>query len=126
MAREWVHVMHRWGKFQVPHYDTTFVITNPDIPGVGGLDIAWFKLFFSFKHHDKIYPLVLVHWFSKIDEEPDVNTGMWWVEPDFDAEGEALFAVIHLEAHLTGKPNAPLSASITYISAPDMFLIYFM
>ena len=69
--------------------------------------------FFLFRHHDKIYPCVLVHRFLKIDEELDVNTGMWWVEPDFDAEGEALYTVIHLDtmvcaAHLIGKPDRPL------------------
>ena len=52
-----------------------------------------------FSHTDtatRTYPCALIHWFSKIGEEPDVNTGMWQVKPDFDAEGEALYAVIHI------------------------------
>ena len=131
MAREWVHVTPRWGKFWVPHYNTTFVVTNPDIPGMGGLDIARVKLFFSFEHCNRTYPCALVHWFPKISEEPDVNTGMWQVEPNFDAEGEALYTVIHLDtmvcaAHLIGEPDIPLSASITYISALDMFDIFYV
>ena len=96
MARERIHATPRWGKFQVPCYDTAFVVTNPDIPSMGGLDIARVKLFFPFKHHDITYPCTLVHWFLKIGEEPDVNTGMWQVEPDFNAKGprEALYTVI--------------------------------
>ena len=126
MTREHIHVTLRWGKSQVPHYDTTFAVTNPDIPGMGGLDIARVKLLFSFKHCGETYPCVLIHWFSKIGEEPDINTGMWRVGPDFDADGDPLYAVIHLDtmiraAHLIGEPDRPLSAAITYISALDMF-----
>ena len=61
-----------------------------------------------------------------ISEEPNENTGMWWVEPNFDTKGEALYVVIHIDpiihtAHMIGKPNRPLSTLITYISALDMF-----
>ena len=31
MTREHIHATPRWGKSQVPHYDTTFAVTNPDI-----------------------------------------------------------------------------------------------
>ena len=47
MSRECIHVTPRWGKFQVPHYDTAFTVTNPNIPSMGGLGIARVKLFFS-------------------------------------------------------------------------------
>ena len=42
---------------------------------------------FLIKHYNRTYTCALVHWFSKIGEEPYVNTGMWWVKHDFDAEG---------------------------------------
>ena len=131
MARECIHATSRWGKFHVPHYNTAFTITDPDIMGMGGLDITRVKLIFSFKHNGQTYPCVLVHWFSKINEEPDFNTGMWQVEPDFDFEGEALYAVIHLDmmvhaAHLIGEPNGPISADITYITALDKFDSYYV
>ena len=59
-----------------------------------------------------LYPCILIHWFSKINEELDIDTGMWWVEPDFNLEGEPLYTVIHLDtmicaAHLIGEPNRP-------------------
>ena len=115
-----------WGKFWVPHYDTTFTVTDPNVPSMGGCDIARVKLIFSFRYHAKTYPCALVHWFLKIDVEPDVNTRMWRVEPDFNGEGDPLYAVIHLDtmihaAHLIGKPDGPLPAAITYISALYMF-----
>ena len=131
MAREHIHATPRWGKFWVPCYDTAFVVTNPDILGMGGLDITRVKLIFSFKHHNKTYLCALVHWFLKIDEESDINTGMWQVEPNFNTEQDPLYAVVHLEtiihtAHLIGEPDGPLSATITYISALDMFNSFYI
>ena len=61
-----------------------------------GLDITRVKLIFSFKHNGQTYPCVPVHWFSKINEEMDFNTGMWQVEPDFHFKGEALYVVMCL------------------------------
>ena len=58
---------------------------------MGGLDISRVKLIFLFKCSDRTYPCALVHQFSKIDE-PDVNTSMWQVELDFDAERHPLYS----------------------------------
>ena len=107
------------------------MVTNPDIPGMGGLDVTRVKLFFPFEHCDRTYPCALIHWFSKIGEELDVNTGMWQVGPDFDAEGELLHVVIHINsmihaACLLGEPDGPLSASVTYVSALDLFVPFYM
>ena len=131
MARECIHATLWWGKFHVPHYDTAFAVTDPDIPGMEGLNITRVKCIFSFKHNGQMYLCALVHWFSKINEEPDFNTGMWWVEPDFNIEGESLYAVIHLDtmvcaAHLIGKPNGPVSSDITHISALEKFDSYYV
>lgn len=122
MAREQVHATPRWEKFQVPHYDTTFVVTNLDIPSMSRLDIARVKLFFSFKHRDRTYPCALIHWFSKIGEEPDVNTGMWWVEPNFDAKGKPLHAVILWFTQLTYL----VSLMDHYLRFCSRFICYFL
>ena len=55
-----------------------------------------------------------------------LTTGMWKVEPEFDLEGEPLYAIIHLDtmiraAHLIGEPNGPIPANITHITALDTF-----
>ena len=128
MAKEHIHATPKWGKFKVPCYDTAFAVTDPNIPGMGGLDISRVQLIFSFKHGGRTYPCALVHWFSKIDDEPDVNTGMWQVQPDFDADGDPLYAVIHLDttictAHLIGQTDGPLPAAITHVTILDMFLL---
>ena len=96
-----------------------------------GLTLQESSYFFSFKHCDRTYPCALIHWFLKIGEEPDVNTGMWQVEPDFDAKGEPLHAVIHIDtmictAHLLGEPDGPLPASVTYVSTLDSFATFYI
>lgn len=39
-----------------------------------------------------------VAWFSQIGNAPCPDSGMWPVEPDFDANGEHSMSVIHLDA----------------------------
>ena len=34
------------------------------------------KLIILFRHDGKTYPCILIHRFSKTDEETDINTGM--------------------------------------------------
>ena len=82
MAKECIHTTSQWGKFHIPHYDPTFVVTNPNVLGMGRLDIARVKLIFAFTYDGKTYPCALVHWFSKIGEEPDFNTGMHQENPN--------------------------------------------
>ncbi|KZP16263.1 hypothetical protein FIBSPDRAFT_749065 [Athelia psychrophila] len=65
-------------------YDCVFVETDPDAPGMLGLDVAQVKSFLSFSHHGKQYQCALISWFSRIGEKPDDTTHMWMLEPDFD------------------------------------------
>lgn len=42
-------------------------------------DVARVRLFFSFRFCGKFYPCALVHWYSRIGDSPDEDTGMWRV-----------------------------------------------
>lgn len=57
MVKEHIHAMLKWGKYKVPHYDTAFAITDPDIAGMGGLDMSRVQLF---KHCDRKYLCTLL------------------------------------------------------------------
>lgn len=50
--------------------------STADISGMRGLDIVGVRLILSYKHGGKTYPCVLIHWFFKINKDPDINTGM--------------------------------------------------
>jgi hypothetical protein len=43
------------------------------------------------------YPCALVHWFSRISEEQNENSGMWMVSPNFDHNKNPNLAVIHID-----------------------------
>lgn len=96
MHRERVCAVNSWRKGP-GHCDTIFINTNPFAEGMRGLDIAHVRLFFSFSHDGVQYPCALVHWFSRMGDSPNDNTGMWVVEPDIsDDDGETLTSIVHL------------------------------
>ena len=76
--------------------DCIFVETDPDAPGMAGLDIACVILF-SCTFDGLKYPCALVQWFSHLGQPADPGTGMWVVEPDVTDEGVPIASVIHLD-----------------------------
>lgn len=88
-------------------YDCIFIETDPDAKGMLGLNIARVRLFFSFGFRGKFYPCALVHWFSRIGNGPDDDTGMWIVQRELGLDGLPSASIIHLDAvvraaHLIG------------------------
>lgn len=106
MHRERIRAVSSW-RGEGPRRDCVFINTDPTKEGMQGLDIARVHLFFSFKYRDIFYPCALIHWYSRNGDEPDEDTGMWVVEPDFDPNGSPTMAIVHLDtilraAHLIG------------------------
>lgn len=102
MRREHIRAVTSWRKGPPRHS------TNPDEEGMRGLDIARTQMFFSFRAGGRKYPCALVQWYSRVQEEPDEETGLWVVEGDVQADGSPVLAVIHLDtivraAHLIGN-----------------------
>lgn len=96
MRSERIRAVKSWRKGP-PRYDCIFVETDPDAPGMAGLDIARVHLFFLFKFNNVKYPCALVQWFSCIGQSADPGTGMWVVEPDVTDDGAPITSVIHLD-----------------------------
>jgi len=106
MRHEWIRATSSW-RGGPPRYDCVFACTDPSVEGMRGLDVARIHLFFSFNFENVSYPCALIHWFSRVGDNPDEDTGLWMVEPDFDASGLPMLAVIHVDtifraAHLIG------------------------
>lgn len=91
-----------------PRHDCIFVETDPDAPGMAGLDIACVHLFFSCKFNGIKYPCALVHWFSCVGQSADPGTGMWVVEPDFTDDGVPITSVIHLDTVIRAAHLLPV------------------
>ncbi|OJA13053.1 hypothetical protein AZE42_13586 [Rhizopogon vesiculosus] len=96
MRRERIRAISSW-RGGAGRYDCVFVETDPAAQGMLGLDVARVRLFFSFAFRGQFYPCALVHWFSRTDNRPDDDTGMWIVRPEFNTDGSHKAAVIHLD-----------------------------
>ena len=111
MRREYIRATPRW-RNQAARFDTVFVNRNDAAHGLLGVDVARVRLFFSFKYGGILHKCAAVHWYARIDDVPDDNTGMWVVEPAYHRVGRnrrkaPLCSVISLDtiiraAHLIG------------------------
>lgn len=82
-----------------------------------GLHVARVLLFLSLDHQGTRYPCALVHWFAKLGDEPDENTGMWVVSPRYydpepdEGEGrerQPKLQIIHIDAILRAAHLMPV------------------
>jgi len=97
MHREYIQATPAWRQ-DGPRYDCVFVITDPELEGMRGMDVAHVLCFFAFKTQGKWYPYAVVRWFDRIGDMPDETTGMWMVRPSFIWGQQPNFAVIHVDA----------------------------
>ena len=114
-----------------PQRDTVFVETDADLPGMQGMAIACILLFFSFSLDGAYYPCALVNWLVLRSDEPDPETGLWVVKPEFMGN-RCSAAVIHLDsivcrAHLLPVYGSdPLPEDFNYAFSLDAFLAFFV
>ncbi|KAG1856020.1 hypothetical protein DFJ58DRAFT_716121 [Suillus subalutaceus] len=130
MKREHIRVSPNWRNGHT-RKDCVFVITDPNIHGMRGMDVAWVLTFFSFRLRGGFYPCAVVQWFNQVGNAPDDETGLWMVEPS-SINGHAHFAVIHVEsifwsAHLIPVYGIePLPMAIKSHHALDIFTLFYV
>ncbi|KAI6008589.1 hypothetical protein EDC04DRAFT_2871475 [Pisolithus marmoratus] len=90
-----------------PCYDCVFVITNPHVEGMLGLDITCVLCFFSFKYLGAEYPCAIIRWFDCVGDGPDPNTGMWKVRTHNAQD----ISIIHLDIIYRVAQLIPIYAS---------------
>ena len=111
MYHERIRSNPNWGDGYVRH-DTVFVETDPGPAqrGMQGMQIARVRLFFSFTLDSKRYPCALVEWFVPSDE-PDEDTQMWVVRPEFHDNGQRTLDIIHLDSIAQAAHLLPIFGS---------------
>ncbi|KAF8462345.1 hypothetical protein JB92DRAFT_3136774 [Gautieria morchelliformis] len=134
MRRERIRAVNSWRKGS-GRYDTIFVNTDPFAEGMRGLDIARVRLFFSFSHDGVQYPCALVHWFSRLGDSPNDNTGLWIVEPDTsDDDGATLrvTSIVHLDTIVRAAHLLPVfgheyvSRTLSFSDTLDEFTSFYV
>ncbi|KAI0629516.1 hypothetical protein C8Q77DRAFT_1220222 [Trametes polyzona] len=103
---ERIRATRKW-RGTAPRYDCVFVNREPSLVGLRGMEVARVRVFFDFKYKAASYPCALVHWFQRMGEAPDEETGMWMARPLYHDDGAQFRSVIHLDtivraAHLVG------------------------
>ena len=97
MRREYICSCPMW-RNEGPRLDCVFVVTDPQAEGMRSLDVARVLCFFSFKYLGTVYPCTIIHWFDRVGDSPDTDTGMWIVRPGYRACNDKNIAIIHIDA----------------------------
>ncbi|KAI6037783.1 hypothetical protein EDC04DRAFT_2868601 [Pisolithus marmoratus] len=105
MCHEHIHCSPTW-RNEGSHYDCVFVITNPHMKGMLGLDVACVLCFFLFKHLGTEYPCAVICWFDCVGDGPN-NTGMWVVH----MRNAQDIAIIHINTIYHAAQLIPVYAS---------------
>ncbi|KAF7310320.1 hypothetical protein MIND_00406100 [Mycena indigotica] len=115
MRREYIRATKSWFGGGA-RYDCVLVVHDRDAPGMQGMHVARVRLFFSFKTGGTLYPCALVHWFSLHGDEPDGDTGMWIVTPDWthgNRGRQPELVVIHVDTILRAVHLMPVFGRAT-------------
>jgi hypothetical protein len=108
--------------------------SNPDwhggyaeLDGMLGMAIGCTLLFFSFKFRAHKYSCALIHWLTLLDQ-PDEDTGMWVVQPEFEGNGCRTLSIIHLDCVVRKCTFSPFMVLLFYqkISTLRITLIHSM
>jgi hypothetical protein len=110
-------------------HDTVFIEIGQG--GMQGMVIGRVRLFFSFVSDRKRYPCALVEWFIPGDE-PDEDTGMWVVRPEFHGNGRRTLAIVHLDCIARAAHLLPVFGSsfvpdeLHFSDSQDVYRAYFV
>ncbi|KAJ7182268.1 hypothetical protein C8R43DRAFT_1083515 [Mycena crocata] len=106
MRRERIRSTPSWRKHGARR-DCAFAVEDQTQHGFRGMSVVRVRLFFSFSHDGVQYPCALVEWFKKVGRSPDIETGMWVVEPEMKGR-HRLITIIHLDTLLRGAHLIPV------------------
>ncbi|KAH7928302.1 hypothetical protein BV22DRAFT_1103185 [Leucogyrophana mollusca] len=131
MRKEHIRACSKWRQ-EHARYDCVFINSNPDLPGMRGLEIARVLCFFSFQYNGNYYPCAVVRWFDKVRNNPDEDTGMWMVRPALNSDQTPAISVIHVDAIYRAAHLIPIYGSefiprtLKFYHSYDAFRAYYV
>jgi hypothetical protein len=84
--------------------------------GMRGLEVARVLAFFSFVFNGEEFQCALIHWFCRTDSEPDQDSGMWIVEPEFNIDEQPHIEIMHVDSIYCAAHLIPVYRTNHYIS----------
>ncbi|KAI5985845.1 hypothetical protein EDD15DRAFT_2200385 [Pisolithus albus] len=103
-----------------------------DLSGLGGMHSERIRSMPCWRKGPARYPCALIQWFTTVSDEAHEDTGMWIVEPDFDANGQRQLEVIHIHSILRSAHLIPvysqdrLPANVHCTNSLDIFHMYYV
>jgi hypothetical protein len=131
MCREFIRATASW-RGSNARYDCVFYKEKASPCGMHDLHIVRVHSFFQLHYRDTSYSCALVHWFKTLDDEADEDTGMWKVEPVFDADGKPWATIVevknlHRAAHLLPIfGSAFVEEGLTFDQTLDRFRLFYV
>ena len=131
MRREHIRACPLWRNTWARN-DCVFISADSDLEGMQGLEVARVICFFSFRYRGDVYPCALIHWFDKVGDCADEETGMWIVRPSVYEDDSRNLAVVHIDtvyraAHLIPNYGSEfIPGHIKFYHSYDAFLSYYV
>ncbi|KAF9522125.1 hypothetical protein CPB83DRAFT_899922 [Crepidotus variabilis] len=119
-----------WQK-SFPRRDTVLVEVDEDLLGMRGMVVGRVFLFFSFKFQGQKYSCAFVHWLELHGQDPDSETGLWIVKPEFLGNQPSM-AVVEVDCIARGAHllpifgNTPIPATLHFSQSLDVFRAFFV
>ncbi|KAH9974842.1 hypothetical protein BJV74DRAFT_879675 [Russula compacta] len=110
-------------------HDTVFIEIGQG--GMQGMVIGHVRLFFSFAFGRKHYPCALIEWLIPGDD-PDEDTGMWVVRPEYHGNGQQILTIVHLDCISRAAHLLPVFGSsfipdeLHFSDSLDIYCAYFV
>lgn len=106
--------------------------THPYVP-THSLYATCIHLFILFKFVSRLYECAAIKWYVPVADEPDKDTGMWVVEPEFNNDSVSHpYEVIHIDsiycsAHLIGYYKMYfVPPALLALDSLDAFEVFFI
>jgi len=111
LRREYIRATPSWRNGQ-PRYDCAYAFSNTD---QHRFDVVRIMAFFSFVNEEEKFWCALVHQFSRVGDEPDEDTGLWIVEPDYSEDNEPRLAIIGINQIYRAVHLIPVYGTSEYV-----------
>ena len=135
MFHEVIRAVSHWGMGEIPgpRYDCIYVAKHHNASDIGmdNLRVARVHSFFSFNYGPETHSCALVHWYRLWCDEPDCDSGMYIVQPEFISSRRNMSVIsvdcIVRAAHLLPIfDDSHLDHSFNYTHSLDIFRAFYI
>ena len=111
MRQEFIRAVPAWRGHLKGRYDCIFIDTAYD-----PVAVTRTRLFFNFSYRGTNHSCALVHWFTKLEDEPSELNGMWVVEHMRNPDGTHVASIVGINTVVRSAHLLPLFDDDEFVS----------